>query len=231
MNSDLPKVLHQAAGYPLVHWVIEACRAAGVDDIVVVVGYRSELVREALAGYGVRFAEQAEQLGTGHAAAQAQEALAGLTGRVFCLNGDSPLVTGEVLNRMRAAHEAAQADLTLLYVAPETPLEYGRLIRAESGYVVDIVEERDCTPEQRAIRELNVGSYVFNAPDIWQALAALKNDNKAGEYYVTDVARYYGRGDGRVVAVEAPDDMALGVNTPEQLRRVEQILQARAGAV
>lgn len=226
MNSDLPKVLHLAAGKPLVHWVVEACRTAGLQDIVVVVGYKEHLVRASLAEQGVRFVTQHEQKGTGHAAAQAAPALAGLEGRAFVLNGDCPLITAPVIEAMRAAHVAAAADATLLYVAPEQPLEYGRLIRKDNGEVVDVIEERDCTAEQKRIRELNAGFYVFNAPAVWTALASLSNSNQAGEYYITDVARFYGR-DGKVVAVKAPDEMALGVNTPEQLRQVEATLLGR----
>ncbi len=230
MHSDLPKVLHEAAGRPLVHWVVDACREAGIDDIVAVVGFREELVRESLADRGVRFVSQTEQLGTGHAAAQAGAALDGFTGNVFVLNGDSPLIEADALRRMRAEHRAAAADATVLYVVPRTSLEYGRLIRDADGFVIDVIEERDCSPDQKAIRELNVGFYLFNAPDIWSVLASLRNDNKAAEYYITDVPRHYGRSGGKVIAVEAPADMAMGVNTPEQLAEVSELLLARAAA-
>lgn len=230
MNSALPKVLHQAAGRPLVDWVIDACEAAGIDRIVVVVGYCEDLVREALAGRGVEFVTQREQLGTGHAAAMGRQVLDGFEGEVLVLNGDSPLITGEVLRDMVARHREAAADASLLYVVPAEPLEYGRLIFGPDGGVVDVVEERDCTPAQKAIRELNAGFYVFNAPAIWTVLDSLRNDNRAGEYYVTDVPRHYGARGGRVIGVAAPAEMALGVNTPEQLQRVETTLLGRGAA-
>ncbi len=230
MNSELPKVLHVAAGRPLVHWVVRACREAGIDDLVVVVGYRAELVRESLAGEGVRFATQTEQLGTGHAAAQAQSALADFEGLLYVLNGDCPLVDPAALVRLREDHVRRQAAASLLYVTPPQPLEYGRLVRQANGDLLDVVEERDCTPEQRQIRELNVGFYLFNAPQIWQVLGSLKNDNRAAEYYITDVPRHYAKQGGTVVPVPAPDAMALGVNTPEQLREVERQLLARDAA-
>ncbi|MCC7491221.1 MAG: NTP transferase domain-containing protein [Fimbriimonadaceae bacterium] len=227
MNSELPKVLHRAAGRPLVEWVVQACRGAGIDDVVLIVGYQEHLVREALAAQGVRFARQAEQQGTGHAAAQAREAVGEEPGLVFVLNGDSPLIDAAVLTAMRETHLRRQADATLLYVVPPQPLEYGRLIRKPDGDLSDVIEERDCTPEQRAIRELNAGFYLFNAPQIWQVLGELKNDNKAGEYYITDVPRHLARHGGVVVPQEAPAAMALGVNTPAQLAEVETILQRR----
>jgi len=230
MGSPLPKVLHQAAGRPLVDWVIDACEAAGIARIVVVVGYREDLVRAALTARRVEFVTQQEQLGTGHAAATGRQALDGFAGEVLVLNGDSPLITGEVLREMVARHREAQADASLLYVVPSEPLEYGRLVFGPDGGVLDVVEERDCTPEQRAIRELNAGFYVFNAPAIWQVLESLRNDNHAGEYYVTDVPRHFGARGGRVIGVAAPAEMALGVNTPEQLQRVEATLLGR-GAV
>ena len=230
MGSDLPKVLHRAAGRTLVEWVIEACRRAGVERIVVVVGYREELVREALADRGVEFVTQAQQLGTGHAARMGQEPLAGFHGEVLVLNGDSPLITAEILQDMLAQHRAAAADASLLYVTPDEPLEYGRLIRAADGNVTEVIEERDCTPQQKAIRELNAGFYVFNAPAIWQVLESLGNDNLAAEYYVTDVPRHYGARGGKVIGVAAPAEMALGVNTPEQLQRVEATLLGRGAA-
>jgi len=230
MGSSLPKVLHQAAGRPLVDWVIDACEDAGIERIVVVVGYGADEVREALAGRPVEFVLQAEQLGTGHAAAMGRQVLDGFEGEVLVLNGDSPLITGAVLSDMVAKHRAAVADASLLYVVPSQPLEYGRLIFGPDGRVLDVVEERDCTPDQKAIRELNAGFYVFNAPAIWQVLESLRNDNRAGEYYVTDVPRQYGARGGRVIGVAAPAEMALGVNTPEQLQRVEATLLGR-GAV
>lgn len=230
MRSDLPKVLHLAAGRPLVHWVVMACRAAGIDRVVVIVGYKDHLVRAALAEFDVEFAQQTEQLGTGHAAAMAAPVLEDHEGPVFVLNGDSPLIDETVLRRLREQHVETGADATLLSVVPAQPLEYGRLIRDETGAIVDVIEERDCTPAQTAIRELNAGFYVFNAPDIWRVLNSLSNDNQAAEYYITDVARHYGRGAGKVMAVEAPAEMATGVNTPEQLREVERILLDRKAA-
>jgi bifunctional UDP-N-acetylglucosamine pyrophosphorylase/glucosamine-1-phosphate N-acetyltransferase/UDP-N-acetylglucosamine pyrophosphorylase len=129
---------------------------------------------------------------------------------------------------MREAHLAAQADMTLCSVVPREPWEYGRIIKDADGQVVDVVEERDCTPEQRAIRELNAGYYVFNRPQVWDVLDSLGNTNRAGEYYITDMARAYATRGGKVIAVEAPEEVAVGVNTPEQLEQIEAVLSARA---
>lgn len=227
MKSDWPKVCHQAAGRPLVEWAVRACRDAGLERIVVVVGYKREMVEAALAGFDVEFAVQTEQLGTGHAALQAQRVLGDEPGEVYVLNGDMPLVRGEYLEQMRAAHRAQGADMTLASMVPQTPLEYGRVIHGPDGGVVNVIEERDCTPEQAAIRELNIGLYVFNRPRCWELLAGLGSTNAAGEYYITDMAgQYAGRG-GRVIAVELPEEAGLGVNTVEQLAQAERLLLAR----
>lgn len=226
MHSDLPKVLHRAAGRPLVEWIVRACREAGIGRIVVVVGHGAEQVKAALADYPVEFALQAEQLGTGHAAAQARPLLDGFAGRLFVLNGDTPLLDAATLAAMRAALvDGVKA--ALVSMIPAEPLEYGRVIRGDDGLVMDTIEERDCTPEQRALRELNAGFYAFWCPEIWQVLESLQCDNQAGEYYITDVARHYGRRGEPVVAVIAPEEVCLGVNTPAQLARAQGLLIAR----
>lgn len=229
MKSDLPKVCHRAAGRSLVEWIVRAVLAAGIERIVVVVGWQAERVQQALADYPVEFALQAEQLGTGHAAMQAREALGDFAGRLLVLNGDTPLLDSATIIALRDALtdgvKAAAVTMT-----PAVPLEYGRILRDADGWVVDTVEERDCTPEQRAIRELNAGFYAFWAPEIWSVLGSLGSDNQAGEYYITDVARYYGRRGERVAGVRADETVCLGVNTPEQLARAEALLLERGEA-
>jgi bifunctional UDP-N-acetylglucosamine pyrophosphorylase/glucosamine-1-phosphate N-acetyltransferase len=227
MQSELPKVCHRAADHQLVEWVVRACRDAGIERIVVVVGYGRELVRAALAGYDVEFAVQEEQLGTGHAAMQAHQVLGDEPGRMFVFNGDMPLLDVATIERLRTTHLAHDAEMTLASMVPAQPYEYGRVIHGADGYVVDIVEERDCTPAQRVLRELNVGMYVFNRPAVWRVFAELGNANKAGEYYITDMARHCAQRGGRVVAVEVDEETGLGVNTVEQLAHVEELLLAR----
>lgn len=233
MNSELPKVSHHAAGRPLVQWVVDACRAAGIERIVVIVGHRAEQVQQDLADYPVAYAEQTRQLGTGHAARQAQSALDGFSGRVFVLNGDMPLIDAGTLDRLRQAHDQARAAAgdapagALVTVVPEQSLPYGRVLRSADGNVVDIVEERDATDEQRALRELNAGFYAFDAPAIWEVLAGIDNVNQQAEYYLTDVPRLIAARGGRVVAVEAPAEVGVGVNTPDQLAEVTALLERR----
>jgi len=227
MKSDLPKVCHVAAGKPLVRWVVDACRAAGIERVVAIVGYQQEKVREALDGQGVEYAVQQQQLGTGHAALQARSVLGESATRLFVLNGDAPLIDAATLGAMRDRHVADGAAMTLTSTVPAKPLEYGRVIRGADGFVLDIVEERDCTPEQAAIRDLNVGFYVFEAPGVWPVLESLGSTNAAGEYYITDMARAYSRQGGRVTAVQVPEVVGCGVNTPEQLAHIDGLLRSR----
>ena len=227
MNSDLPKVCHAAAGKPLVQWAVEACRAGGIDEIIVIVGYRADLVRDALAGFEVAYATQQQQLGTGHAAMQARQVLGAAEARLFVVNGDMPLLDAATIRAMRQAHLAAAADMTLVSAVPSQPLEYGRVIHGPDGGVIDVIEERDCSPQQKALRELNLGFYVFNAPAVWPVFESLGNENKAGEYYITDMARAYARRGGRVTAVAVPEIVGSGVNTPEQLAWIDGLLRER----
>jgi bifunctional UDP-N-acetylglucosamine pyrophosphorylase/glucosamine-1-phosphate N-acetyltransferase len=227
MRSELPKVCHVAAGKPLVRWVAEACVAAGIDTLVAVVGYRADVVIAALDGFGARFATQSEQLGTGHAALQARDVLGDEPWRLFVLNGDMPLIDAHTLNAMRETHVGQGAAMTLTSTVPARPLEYGRVIRDGQGRIQAIVEERDCTSEQAAVRELNVGFYVFDAPGVWPVLASLASNNKAGEYYITDMARSYASRGEKVVSVRVPEQVGSGVNTVEQLAWIEGLLTER----
>lgn len=225
MGTDLPKVAHVAAGKTLVRWAVEACQAAGIERIVVIVGYREEVVRAELADLPVEFAVQAEQKGTGHAALQARQVLGDTPGRLFVLNGDMPFIDGATLSALRAEHERSGADMVLTTVMPAAPLEYGRVIRDADGAVQGIIEERDCTPEQAAVRELNIGFYVFETPGIWSVLEGLSTANAQGEMYITDTAAAYARAGGRVAAVQVPERIGLGVNTTEQLAAMDALLR------
>jgi len=237
MGGDLPKVLFEAAGKPLVRWVLDALEAAGVTDRIVVVGYRADLVERALAGLpGVSFAVQKEQRGTGDAVAAAAgliaERIRGATlashRPVVVVCGDSPMLRPRsVADLLRRFHEL-QAACLLGTAVTEDPGGLGRIVRDPQGRFVGIVEEKDATPEQRAIREVNMSTYVFDARALLEALSRLGNANAAGEYYITDCPGML-LADGRVVqAVDCLDrSETLSVNTPEQLTAVAAALAGR----
>jgi bifunctional UDP-N-acetylglucosamine pyrophosphorylase/glucosamine-1-phosphate N-acetyltransferase len=231
MGSDLAKVLHPVAGEPMLHWVIAACRAAGAVPIVVVVGYQAEQVKAAFAGQpDVRFVHQDRQLGTGHAAKMAAPLLADHPGEVFVLNGDGPLIRPETLHALLDTHRRAHAAGTLATARLDDPTGYGRVIRDADGGLAGIVEQKDATPEQLAVQEVNPNYLCYTASALFDALDRLSDDNAQGEYYLTDVPRLVREAGGTIAIVDAvPAEDVLGINTPEQLAQVDAILRGRLG--
>jgi len=228
MRSDLPKVLHPLAGRALLAHVLDAAQALGPRRVVVVVGHGGEAVRGALARAGVDFVTQEPQLGTGHAVMQALPRLE-KGGAVLVLYGDVPLIEPETLRPLAGA--AAKGRLALLTQQLENPRGYGRILRGKAGGVTGIVEEKDATQEQRAIREVNTG--ILAAPraklDAW--LARLGNDNAQGEYYLTDVVAL-AAGDGVAIDTHAPRsaEECLGVNSKAELAALERRYQMNQAA-
>jgi bifunctional UDP-N-acetylglucosamine pyrophosphorylase/glucosamine-1-phosphate N-acetyltransferase len=229
MKSDLPKVVFEVGGRPMVCAVVEACRAAGIERIVAVVGYKQELVREALRGYeGVEFAVQHEQLGTGHAVMSAAECFGASSQDVFVLCGDGPLIRPATLGAMLHRHRNTHAAATLATAVIEDPTGYGRIARDVSGRFMAIVEHRNCTPEQLAIREVNPSYYCFGSSHLFRALKGVTRNPLSGEYYLTDVpGLLLGEGQ-RVEVIEAvPPEDVLSINTPDDLALVDRIFRSR----
>ena len=232
MRSPLPKVLHEAAGRPLLEHVLLATLPLEPERTVVVVGHRAEDVETRFADYagrGVRFVRQDFGLGygTGIAVRQAEPALAGVEGDVLVLYGDGPLIRTETLRRLTRTHAAAGDGMTLLTTEVADPYGLGRIVRAAGGSVARIVEEKDATPEEKLILEINPGIYVFDR-HVFELAAQLTSDNAAGEYYLTDMVNLY-LGAGLSVRAVLGDDETeiLGVNDPQQLEFVESLLLAR----
>lgn len=232
MRSDLPKVLHTFRGEPLVSHPLRAARRAGADPVVLVVGFGGEAVRAAVSrtddGSGaLRFAEQAVQHGTGHAV------MCGLTeldvsGPVLILSGDVPLVRPQTLIELVEACIASSAGLALAVFSPPVTKGYGRILRDADGRVVGIREERDATEDERAITDCNAGTYCVDADRLREVLPTVRRDNAQGEIYLTDiVAPLAAR--GRIGDVRLGLAEAAGVNTPEDLRALED-LAAQLGA-
>src|SRR4051812_7740830 len=224
MRSRLPKVLHPLAGQPMVAHVLAAAAASGARDVVLVVGHGAEQVRAAL-GDRVRYAVQAEQLGTGHAVLQACPLLRPTTTQVLVLYGDTPLLQPETLLALTRA--AREATLALLSMEVADPSGYGRVVREPDGRVVRVVEERDAPPALRAVREVNAGAYVFDAAWLRAHLPALP-PAPGGETYLTDLVAL-AAGEGRAVRAVLLADAAegLGVNDRVQLAQAEAALRAR----
>ena len=221
MRSDLPKVLHQLAGKSLVRHVVDNIRSAGIDEIAVVVGYRGESVIAEL-GQSVNYAWQREQLGTGHAVLQAAEYLEGYAGTVLVACGDAPLISSASFSSLAAAVRDGVKAAVLTMQLPE-PRGYGRIIRDAEGAVRAIVEEKDASETERAVTEVNTGTYVFNAPILFDALGRIGNNNAQNEYYLTDVIKYINSHGFSVAGIPLGDPgEGRGVNSPEELALLEK---------
>lgn len=187
MESELPKVLVPVCDRPMVRYVTDALRAAGVRQTVVVVGYQADLVRQELADEpGIAFAEQTEQLGTGHAVMMCRKHLEQHNGPVLVIAGDQCMVQVSSVQKLFEIFAAEQPACLLGTVEKDDPTGYGRILRDEAGDFVGIVEEKDATDEQRAIREVNVSTYVFEASELLSTLDQLTSENAQQEYYLTD---------------------------------------------
>ena len=233
MESDLPKVCHEVGGRPMVCAVVDACIDAGCDRVVVVVGYKQELVREALVSYGdkVEFAVQHEQLGTGHAVVSAVDAfpLAGqATTNVFVLCGDGPLIRTSTLHKMLDLHRRSGAAATLATSTIENPSGYGRIVRDSDGRFARIVEQKNATEAELEIKEVNPSYYCMSALAMFEALKQVNRNELTGEYYITDVFELMLKRGLPVEVIDAvPSEDILSINTPEHLAMVDAIYRER----
>lgn len=227
MKSDRPKVLHEIAGEPLLGHVLHTLSALDLVDTYVIVGHGGDQVRAMLPA-AVRVVEQREQLGTGHAVDQVTPHLTNFGGQVLILSGDVPLLSLETLREMVDLHEQSEAVVTLLSTTLPDPTGYGRVLRDGGGRVVGIVEHKDASDDQRAIREGNLGTYLASWPHLREALAALTPNNAQGEYYLTDAIAHLVQA-GHHVACHLTDDPleGEGVNTRAQLARLQAAYQRR----
>jgi len=223
MKSRTPKVLHPIAGRPMLLWALAAAQAIEPDRILVVTNPDQAGVNAAIDGQGVPVAQR-EQLGTGHALAQVRPEHR-TDGPVVVLYADTPLVRGETLARLVEAQRASSAAVTLVTARLADPKGYGRIVRGRGGAFKAIVEDKDATPAEHAIDEVNAGVYCFAGAALWRALERLGNKNRAGEYYLTDVVSQI-KGSVETLAVEDPDEI-LGINDRRQLAQAEAIARRR----
>lgn len=225
MKSDLPKVSHPIFGKPMIVRVLEALDGLKLDGIVVVVGYKSETVMRECEGFDVSFALQEQQLGTGHAVMQARQNVSD-DSVVFVLNGDVPMIRTATLKALMEEHLSSGASATVLTAEVDDPGSYGRIVRSADGRLEKIVEQKDATKRELEIREVNTGTYCFNSTDLFDALGKIKPNNSQKEYYLTDVMGVMNADNKRVTAFLAEDPSeALGVNTIEDLARLEEIFR------
>jgi bifunctional UDP-N-acetylglucosamine pyrophosphorylase/glucosamine-1-phosphate N-acetyltransferase/UDP-N-acetylglucosamine pyrophosphorylase len=232
MKSELPKVLVPVCGRPMIDYVLQALRQAGVGRQIVVIGHRAELVERHLGGQpDVTFVRQTQQLGTGHAVMMCRQELADFDGPVLVVAGDSPLMQSDSIEALFAEFDQARPACILGTGYRDDPTGFGRILRDPQGRFAGIVEEKDASDQQRQIREVNLSCYVFNCRDLLVSLQQLDNTNVQGEYYVTDCPGILlNRGlDVRALDVLKPCE-ALSINTVNDVRQVEAEMQRRQQA-
>jgi len=232
MKSELPKVLYPILERPMIEYVLDALEQAEVDKIIVVVGYRSDLVRTTLAHRpNLEFVEQIEQLGTGHAVMTCHEKLSPHQDSVLVIAGDSPMVQVDSIRKLFEAYQKESAEMRpscILGTAfKENPMGLGRILRDEKGEFQGIVEDKDASPEQKKITEVNMSYYVFHTPDMLEALTHLRTDNAQKEYYITDTPAIMRSQGKRVIALPVLKPIeSLGINTVEEAKIVEEAMKS-----
>lgn len=227
MKSKLYKVLHSVSGKPMVGHVLDTVKEAQAERTVVIVGHGAELVKATL-GDAAEYVLQEQQLGTGHAVRQAEALLGGEEGTTIVICGDTPLVQASTINAMLELHASSGAAATVLTASFDNPTGYGRVIRGGDGTVQRIVEQKDCSPEEAAVKEINTGTYCFDNQKLFAALAKVTSNNAQGEYYLTDVIGIF-REAGESVQGYCTADLAeaIGVNDRVALAEAERLMRER----
>lgn len=227
MKSDLPKVLHLLGGEPLISHVKTVCKKLPLEKIVVVVNFQAAEIKKIL-GEEVKYVEQKEPLGTGHAVLSTRPFFEDFTGDLMVVYGDAPFLKAETLQRLLEEHRNCGNVATLLTAFLPSPSGYGRIVRNARGEVERIVEEMDAPPEEKAIKEVNSGVYCFRASSVFEALAEIKPENRSGEYYLTDVIEIINQRGWRVGTVKTDDSLEItGINTRKELAQAEKMLRER----
>jgi len=227
MCSEWPKVVHRLAGKPMLMYVVDALKAAGIDDICLVVGHGKEYVQKLFDGDRIRFVVQEEQRGTGHALMQAEKAVDPASA-VIVLAGDTPLLRASTIKNLRDFHENSQAAASVLSCKISKPRGYGRIIRNADSSFARIVEEKDAGEREKAINEINSGIYCFQAKEVFRALAQINTANAQGEYYLTDVLEIMKNEDKKVgILIAEVEEDIYGINDRIQLSQAESIIRKR----
>jgi bifunctional UDP-N-acetylglucosamine pyrophosphorylase/glucosamine-1-phosphate N-acetyltransferase len=227
MKSSMPKVLHKISGRPMIDYIIRTVRLLNPRKLCLVVGYKEEMVRQIL-GDGVQYVTQRDQLGTGHAVAQAKGELEGFDGDVLVLYGDVPLIQESTLRMLIRKHRESEADATLVTIRVSDASGFGRIMRNRFRRIRKIVEEKDATTAQKRIREVNPGIYCFRVPVLLDALSKITTSNSQQEYYLTDVIEVLVEQGSVVETVLMHDETEImQVNSRRQLVQLNRIMQDR----
>lgn len=231
IKSDLPKVLHKVCGKEMVNHVIDNMRKANIEDIDVIIGKGADLVKKETGSRSVSYSLQEEQLGTGHAVKCAGDFLKGKKGTIIIFPGDAPLTKEATIRELIEFHETNNNSATLLTALVEDPTGYGRVIRDTNGDVLKIVEHKDCNEEELKVNEMNAAMYCFDIEALVNSLDKISNNNKQGEYYLTDAIGILKEEGKKVGAVVTEYEDTIGVNSRAQLAEAEEILRTRINGV
>lgn len=227
MKSKLYKVMHPVMGRPMVGHVVNAALDAEASEVITITGSGADLVKDYL-GDRSQYVYQEEQLGTAHAVEQAKDLLEGREGTTLVLSGDTPLLRAETLTQLMEEHEESNAKATILTALADDPHGYGRVIRAEDGSVSNIVEEKDASPEEKAVQEINTGTYCFDNEELFKTIEKVDNDNAQGEYYLPDVIEILKANNEKIGAFQLENmDEALGVNNRVALSEASALMKQR----
>jgi bifunctional UDP-N-acetylglucosamine pyrophosphorylase / glucosamine-1-phosphate N-acetyltransferase len=228
MKSDLPKVLHPLMGRPMLDYVLKTAKALRPQQTVIVVGHQARRVQAAFPDFKGAFVLQSPQLGTGHALQTAQKSLASFKGAILVLSGDVPLMGKETLKQLIRRFQKNRAALALITTVLKNPFGYGRIIRDSRQHLLRIVEEKDATPAERSLQEINTGLYCFNSEFLFSSLSGLTRKNRQKEYYLTDLVRMAGeKGLPMTTMVHPYPEEVLGINDRAELARSSQLLRQR----
>ena len=221
MESELPKVLHQLNGKSLIDYVLDTASELNPDSITLVVGFQKDRVKNHIQNDNINYVSQEEQLGTGHAALQLENQLENQSGHLLILYGDAPNIKSSTLSPIIDEHIKENRNATLITATLDDPTGYGRIIRNQDGDLLKIVEEKDCTPDEKKIKEWNPGIYIFKIPQLFSELKRIKSNNASNEYYLTDVIELI-KENSPVQAKKIGNPMeVIGINTINQLNSLE----------
>ncbi len=222
MNSDIPKVLHMVNKKSMLEHVISKTNDLNPKKVIIVIGYKSELVKEHLNNYQLEYALQKEQKGTAHAVMQCKETLNNFDGNTLILSGDVPLIKSETLTDLYNAHINHNAQATILSAKIKNPHGYGRIVREKNNFH-SIVEEKDANSNQKNINEINAGIYIFNNQVLFENISKISNQNKQSEYYLPDIMPIIMKNHGKVFVHPIKNEHEIkGANTLEQLAELEK---------
>ena len=228
MNSDTPKVMHRILGLPMIWYVVESVKKAGIKKIVLVTGFGSEAVEEFFDGTGVKTVLQKKLLGSGDAVNTARAHIMKSPGDCLVVYGDTPLIGHQTLKRLVEKHVAAQASMTLLTATLKNPSGYGRIIRSTEGRIIKIAEEDEAKTYKKEIKEINVGTCIIRTADLFDALKKIGRDNAKKEYYLTDAVKILAEEGKRIESVPVEDlDEMIGVNSRVELARAASCVKQK----